>query len=107
MNRHAPAHLSNDAANLWKGILKDYEITDCHDFKTLESLCETVDVIQQAKAAIARDGPYLTNRHGEVRPHPGIAVIRDAKMLFARLLKSLKLDQEPRETGKKYYKRSY
>lgn len=53
---------------------------------------EAWDRCQQARQAIARDG--LTVASGG-RAHPAIAIERDSRLAFARLIRELALDAEP------------
>ena len=103
----APKHLSQEASELWRSILKEYTFEDAHDFKTLALCCECVDTINAARAALDKDGHFIINRFDEIRPHPALAVIRDHKILYAKLIKALKLGDEPPKPDPKKYKRSY
>ena len=107
MTPQAPKHLSNEAADLWRGILKEYSFDDAHDFKTLALCCECVDTISTSRDAMKKDGAFITNRFKEIRPHPAHAVIRDQKTLYAKLIKALRLGDEPPKPDPKKYKRSY
>ena len=104
---HAPKHLSQEAGDLWRAILKEYTFADSHDFKTLALCCECVDTITAAREAIGKDGAFITNRFEEIRPHPAHAVIRDQKTLYTKLIKALKLGDEPPKPDPKKWKRSY
>ena len=44
---------------------------------------------------MAKDGAYVTDRYGQLRAHPGVAVERDSKTLAARLFRELALDPRP------------
>jgi phage terminase small subunit len=46
---------------------------------------------------IAQDGITIVGREGGSRPHPAIAIERDARIAFARLVAQLSLDgaEEP------------
>ncbi len=104
---HAPKHLSQEAASLWRSILKEYTFEDTHDLKTLALCCECVDTITAGREALEKDGSYITNRFDELRPHPAHAIIRDQKTLYAKLVKCLKLGDDPPQPAPKTYRRSY
>jgi P27 family predicted phage terminase small subunit len=92
-----PKHLKRAGRKLWRGILKDYEITESHDLKLLGEACGCVDRIVEARAEIEKEGAYFTDRWGQPKPHPAHGVEKDNKILLARLLRELSLDLEPPE----------
>jgi hypothetical protein len=49
----------------------------------------------EAQSILSRDGLIIAGREGGVRPHPAVAIRRDAEISFARLLRELDLDTEP------------
>jgi len=59
-----------------------------------------------ASALIAEQGLTVTDRHGQVRPHPAVAIERDSRVAFVRVLRELGLSDEandsrpPRLTGR-------
>ena len=59
-----------------------------------------------ASALIAEQGLTITDRHGQVRPHPTVAIERDSRVAFVRVLRELGLSDEandsrpPRLTGR-------
>jgi hypothetical protein len=60
----------------------------------LQAAAEAWDRLQEARARLAKDGTYVEGRYG-LRAHPAVAVEKDSKTLFARLLRELDLDGEP------------
>jgi phage terminase small subunit len=93
---HAPAHLSDKSKRLYRTIADDYDlIREAHCLELLRMALEQMDRAEQARQQIAKDGAYSTNRHGEVRPHPGIGVEKDATTLAARMFRELALDPAP------------
>jgi hypothetical protein len=51
--------------------------------------------MQEARELLQRDGLVISGREGGMRPHPAIAIERDSKIGFARLVRELDLDTEP------------
>jgi P27 family predicted phage terminase small subunit len=94
----APAHLRADTAAWWKSVVRDY-ILQPHKLRLLQAACEAWDRLQQAREILARDGLTVEGREGGIRPHPAVAIERDARIGFARLVRELDLaddDDEPR-----------
>jgi P27 family predicted phage terminase small subunit len=89
-----PSHLSQSTRNWWRTCVKSYELED-HHLRLLQAAAECWDRLQQARALVARDGLTVTDDRGNVRAHPAIAIERDARVGFARLLRDLDLDVEP------------
>lgn len=90
--RRPPRHLSAESRRLWLQIQADY-VLEAHHCAILERACEALDRLLEARAAIEKDGAYVTGRFG-VKAHPGLAVERDSRIAFARLIRELGLDLE-------------
>ena len=92
---HAPTHLSNRSKTLYRQLAADYHLADePHALETLRLALEALDRAEQARAQVARDGAYLTDRFGQVKAHPALAVERDSAIRVARLFRELSLDAE-------------
>ena len=68
---------------------------DAHHLKLLQAAAEAWDRACEAQSILSRDGLIIAGREGGVRPHPAVAIRRDAEVSFARLLRELDLDTEP------------
>jgi len=90
----APAHLADATRKWFRSVVTEFRL-EPHHVRLLTLTCECWDRCTQAREAIAKDGAYLPDRFGQLRAHPGIAVERDAKISFARLIRELDLDVEP------------
>jgi phage terminase small subunit len=86
----APKHLRAETKSFWLSIARDYELEE-HHLKLLTGACEALDRATEAREAINKASAYFTNRHGEIKPHPGLSVERDSRSLFARLIRELSL----------------
>ncbi len=86
----APKHLRNETKAFWLSVLRDYQL-EAHHVKLLTSACESWDRATEARETISTEGAFFRNRHGEIKPHPGLAVERDNRGLFARLIRELSL----------------
>jgi phage terminase small subunit len=64
--------------------------------------CEAHDRATEATETIEAEGAYYQDRFGCPKAHPAVAVERDARVLFARLVRELDLDgdvaPDPRPT---------
>jgi P27 family predicted phage terminase small subunit len=69
-------------------------VLEAHHLRLLQAACEAWDLTQRARETLAREGATFRDKHGQPRAHPGAAIARDNRVLFARLLKELGLDGE-------------
>jgi len=87
-----PAHLSDEATAWWRDVLRDYAL-EAHHLRLLQAASEAWDRMQQARQALADHGGLtFTDPNGNIRAHPCVAMERDARTAFARLLRELDLD---------------
>src|SRR5687767_5180062 len=91
--RQAPRHLSKKAADLWRRVDRDYDLED-HHRRLLTLACEALDRCDRARETIAEVGEFYDDRFGAPRAHPAVAVERDSRLAFARLMRELNLDDE-------------
>jgi phage terminase small subunit len=107
-NIKAPPHLRPTTRKWWLAVCGEWELEDHH--KRLLTLAgEAWDRCCQARAAIDEHGQTYTDRFGVPRVRPEIAIERDSRLAFARLLRELCLDQvsppegrPPRVGGSRY-----
>jgi P27 family predicted phage terminase small subunit len=78
----------------WRHVMATY-VLEQHHVHLLQLACEAFDEAQQARAVLAKEGMTVANASGGIRSHPAIAVERDARLAFARLVRELDLDSEP------------
>jgi P27 family predicted phage terminase small subunit len=99
----APAHLRTETQAWWTKIVDEYDLPP-HALRILETACDAFDRMLQAREALAKDGPVFTNRFGEPRTHPSVAIERDSRLAFIRATRELNLDladDAPRAPGLK------
>jgi hypothetical protein len=77
-------------AALWRAVVKDYEL-DSTESEILALACRALDRAARARAAVERDGEFITGRYGDLKAHPGMLVVRDAESAALRALRSLHL----------------
>jgi phage terminase small subunit len=86
-----PPHLSPDAADWWRQTVAAYEL-EPHHLKILEAACDAWDRLVTARAEVLRDGSTIEGARGK-KQHPAVAVERDSRTAFARLIRELDLDE--------------
>jgi P27 family predicted phage terminase small subunit len=98
----APDHLTATTKQWYRSVVEEYEL-DAHHLMLLQSAAETWDELQECRALIARDGLIIEGREGGVRAHPASAILRTARITFARLIRELDLDvAEPGHADTRY-----
>src|SRR5262245_19627527 len=65
--------------------------------RLLTMACEAWDRACEAREILARDGIVIGGRQAAVRPHPAVAIERDARIAFSKLVAQLSLDGDPSE----------
>jgi phage terminase small subunit len=86
-----PKHLKPLTRQWWSSVLTDYEL-EPHHIRLLTLAGEAWDRCCAARAVVDKSGMTYTDRFGDPRPRPEIAIERDARTSFARLLRELDLD---------------
>lgn len=86
-----PEHLSAEAREWWRLVTVDFEL-EPHHVKLLQAAAEAWDRTQQARQAVAQDGITFRDSSGNLKANPAVAIERDARTLFARLVRELDLD---------------
>src|SRR4029453_8824597 len=95
-NSKAPSHLRPATRAWWTHVHTNWRLEEHHS-RLLTMACEAWGSACQAREILAKDGILLGGRQGGARPHPAVAIERDARIAFARLVAQLNLDGEPSE----------
>jgi len=96
----APAHLRPDTASWWASVAGDYAL-EPHHLRILTLAAEAWDRGVEAREAIAKHGTVYVDRFAQPRARPEIAIERDSRIAFARLVRELALDVDtPDEPGR-------
>src|SRR5439155_15762810 len=93
-NRPAPGHLSPESKRFWRQTMTAFVLEE-HHVRLLGLACDALDRAIEARQIVDREGLLVTDRFGAQRPHPAVAIERDARLGVARLLKALDLDVTP------------
>lgn len=94
MARQAPKHLEAPTATWWRHVIAQYELEEHHE-RLLTAACEAWDLMTRSRVAVAEAGLTVVDRYGQLKPHPLLAVEKDSRIAFARLVRELDLDGEP------------
>lgn len=94
-----PPTLSATAQSWWRRLRLEYQIDDSAGLLLLGAAMEALDRTNDSEARVRRDGAFVKDRFGQLRPHPGIAVARDARGQLLASLKALNVDLEPLRDG--------
>lgn len=95
-----PAGLSTEAVGWWKRITTEFVFETPDTLLILEAAMRAFDRMEQARAAVDREGLVTVDRFGQLRPHPALLVERDSRTSMCRCLKQLGLDLETVPAGR-------
>jgi len=87
----APAYLRPATREWFAGVAETYDL-ERHHVLLLTKACEALDRGESARAIVAKKGMTYTDRFGQPCARPEVAIERDARIAFARLLRELALD---------------
>jgi P27 family predicted phage terminase small subunit len=88
-----PPHLSASSKRWFREVVDTYAL-EPHHLKLLQAAAEAWDRLQEARAALKRDGITTVDRFGGLKAHPCVAIERDCRIAFARLVRELDLEGE-------------
>jgi hypothetical protein len=74
-----------------ENVVAEYEL-QAHHVRLLQLAGEAWDRAAGAREALAEHGTVFVDRFGAPRARPEVAIERDARVAFARLLRELQLD---------------
>ena len=87
----APAHLQPVTASWWRQVVTDYML-EPHHVRLLTLAAEAWDRNQSAREIIDDKGLTYQDRFDAPRTRPEVAIERDTRLGFARLIRELDLD---------------
>lgn len=91
-----PKHLAR-SVDLWRSTVDEFEL-ESHQLELLRRCCEASDTADAAGEVVRAEGVTVLDRFGAARAHPAVAVERDARLAVARLLRELRLGEEPADS---------
>jgi phage terminase small subunit len=92
-----PAHLGEHSAAFWRRMVEDYDLDEAPARELLRLACEAMDRAEQARAQLDVDGLTITDRYGQVKPHPAASIEVQNRTAVARLLRELRVTDPPEE----------
>jgi phage terminase small subunit len=90
----APRHLRGPTRQWYANVCESYEL-EPHHLRLLQLAGEAWDRACEAREALAEHDLVFSDRFGQPHARPEVAVERDARLAFARLVRELDLDAEP------------
>jgi phage terminase small subunit len=89
-----PKHL-RAATSLWFAeVIAEYDL-ESHHIRLLTKACESWDRSEQAREGLLKHGLTFADRFGSPHARPEIAIERDSRLAFARLIREIGLDVSP------------
>lgn len=92
-----PAHLSKKMKEFWRGVF-EIKTLQSHEVLILVKACECHDRAEQARRILKKQGLTFEDRFRQPRSRPEVAIERDNKALFAKLLGQIHLHNPYWET---------
>jgi P27 family predicted phage terminase small subunit len=89
----APEGLAPSTASWFRSVCKDY-VLEPHHVRLLTMACRAWDRSEQARQMLDDEGLTTRDRYGTAKAHPAVAIERDCRTQFARLVRELDLDVE-------------
>lgn len=89
----APKHLRAATRRWFEATAIEFELEE-HHLKLLTLASENWDRCCEARESLKTSGMTYTDRFGQPRSRPEIAILRDCTIAFARLMRELDLDEE-------------
>src|SRR5437899_3333246 len=89
--RKIPGHLAPTTAKWCRAVLAEFDLED-HHLRLLMLAAQSWDRAEQARVTLAERGLTFDDRFGQPHARPEVAIERDSRVAFARLLRELALD---------------
>jgi phage terminase small subunit len=93
-----PKHLQRTTRRWFSGVVQAFELEE-HHIRLLTLAGEAWDRCVQARELLNTHGLTFNDRFGQPHARPEIAIERDSRLAFARLIRELDLDIEQPASG--------
>jgi P27 family predicted phage terminase small subunit len=87
-----PNHLGKPERQIWRDVFSDFDLSTKTAVVVLAAALEAHQRARECREMIKRDGMTVKCRDGQLRPHPLLAVERDARSAFLAAIKTLGLE---------------
>ena len=88
-----PKHLQLQTRQWWTAVVKKHKLSE-PPCRLLTLAGEAWDRSTAARCSLEQQGLIFLDRFGQPRPRPEVNIEKDAKLLFARLLRELQISHE-------------
>jgi phage terminase small subunit len=86
-----PKSLKAAGQRLWADCLSGWDVQP-EQFSLLKNLCESQDRIAELTETLRREGQSVSDRFGQLHPHPAAVTLKGESGTFARLYRLLALE---------------
>jgi phage terminase small subunit len=93
MTKGQISHLSAEMQAFCRSVTRRWSLNVHHE-ALLVKAAEAHDRGEQAKTLLSEQGLTTIAKSGEIRPHPAVAIERDSRTAFARLIRELGLSND-------------
>ena len=95
-----PKHLKAATRRWWSAVVSEYML-EPHHIRLLTLAGESWDRCAGAREALAKLGTTYNDRFGQPKARPEVAIERDSRIAFTRVLRELALDiNEPADESR-------
>ena len=89
----APEHLTAASRQWWDRVVGEYDL-DASALRLLVLACEAWDRCASAREVLDREGVVYIDRFDAPRTRPEVAIERDSRLAFLRLVRALGLSDD-------------
>jgi phage terminase small subunit len=86
-----PDHLDPEEQALFRQVIAEFQIDDSGSISLLVTAMECHQRCRRARERVDEDGETVLDRFRQLRPHPCIAIERDARDGYLRAMRALNL----------------
>ena len=95
-----PDHIKGKTLEWVHSVLEIFEL-DGHHIRLLVHAAESWDQAELARSVLEKDGLTFLDRFNQPHPRPEVAIARDSRILFSRLVRELDLDVDAAPDSKR------